>query len=1368
MQTLSEISKTLERDKKHLIIERYLREKYKERFNPLWLNAMDNYTNLGAAIDFFYQLNHDKLNLSAIGSDNHLTQEDYAEQFKSLVSLLDKVVIFTGDNPPVATKFNEKDATLLGLELNQNMDGRSLRDLHAQSSNLGIAEKLLNEELGQTEWLGEVDLERMLIKLGVKDRTHITRLNAEDIGMILHFERVKNANAVAPYHIPLLLNCGSSGSIRSQGAHWTYAMVTVDPTTNSITINYHDSMPLRGGERAVLEAAIDYVDGAYSAFPGYTKVVTPVSDGLQEDNWSCGYRALKGLISDPNFPTHGGVAAGNDWIRLANTNMESYALRDSFYQTLLSDLAIDEDYFMAMDLDSDMLKKSSGGYEVDGEFTKRYLELVTQTKKKNELITTNHFEKELNEIVKQASTGIAEVVTDRVDSVQRLIKGVQSVTKNDSLSSDAKIIAILDVLSKEYATILRTRGGSGSKLGKFIKSFCEAHFGVELDKDEKYRLKSNGLMMRILTDQTAITKKVEEESLLPPLTVKKVTPEPNKVSQSAPIVQRTTSIKPQVSPSVDTIRTEGIDLGQKKLRTNKQLSRLGTMFGDQQFCYAEKPGGVEPGFRAIDLDEHFFTELNKILSDEQLSSLDTKLSPGDKKEYGKLRDLLNSKDLQGKQRIFATFINTNVRAPHEPGDLSPKVAWLAKEVKGAVDGNKKLNAWMYKLDYAEGGKNRLDANKEALREYVGTYLARVFSEQNQKQEVAWVKGKKGFHAVLACGWKQGLQPLKGFLYGGSEPDYNGILVEDVNAPVKYSKHIRGAGKNLILGIGIGDRDGMGKEAQNKGLADGEFYGFDYGKTYEGEGVCQSIKDDFTFEDSYASYPAIFRGSSLIGVARHYMYRNFSVFYDTDLSERMFGLHLMRKMITGENPSEDIIKSYPGLRHELNRIQEVTPSPKELLNQLSNIRSNCKDGSPEQRLIDTYMMQISTGKLSHFERYFAQIKIGIINDAVQNNMPYSDIEEYMAFIDGMAVTAAKNNQAILNTFEQRALLTKQEIDLIDRMEKIYSPTTAMSHEGTVFLNTLRIEPSSARIPFQLKRELDGTYTLSTTDPTINLKKEFGIKCIQNEKGSSCNLTPQELVILMQRAETKYNEKREALLMKPTYYYETLPRVESLINKDNSSNTLNVDLRYAWLSDGRLSLRVVPKTEEQAQIIQELFELDELPKVNVVNIIEVPSEEIKEFKNMVHETYANMLRLQLKGKTTGEQNVKSSSSEVGVELMPISKWGKFHKESQETISSTTVLPLVKQEAQKLIKRYEGLVSGKTLADVTDAIAEISDIKIIQKLLTYNDKTLSSVENINAIIEEKVDNIKIVEDELVISSSTSNPTDVVTLSNNLNTSL
>ncbi|CEG56987.1 hypothetical protein [Legionella fallonii] len=1351
MKTISDVSKTLNEDKKRLVIERYLREKYKEQFNPLWLNTTENYANLAAAIDFFHQLNLDQINLGAIGSDNIETQKDYAEQFKSLVTLLDKLVVFTGDNPPIATSFKGKEAILESLKLNQAMGSRSLRDIHAQVNNLGVAEKLLNEELGQTEWLGEVDLERMLIKLGVKDRTHITRLNSEDIGMILHFERIKHHGETEPYTIPLLLNCGSSGSLRSQGAHWTYATVTVNPTANSISIDYHDSRPLSEDEEDILRGAIDYTDGQYTAFPGcITKEVNVETDGLQDDGWSCGYRALRGLLASPLFPVDGGVNAGHDWLRLVNTNIDSYELRNSVYQILLSDLHVDEDYFIAMNLDREMLKESSKGYELDSEFTQHYLELLTQAKKKNELITTELFTTEYNEIIKQLSG--KKIDTERLDSLKRLNEGMKDVQGNKSLSSDAKIIALLDVFANEYALIQNTSGGSNSGLGKFIKSFCEEQFGVELSKDKKYRLKSDGLMMRIFNAQNStLSKTVEEESLLPP-TVKKVTLEPKRVSQSAPLVERTVTVKPNVSPSVDSIRSDGVELGTKMLRKKSALSRVGTMFGNQQFCYAEKPGGVEPGFRAVDLNEEFFIELDKILSDENLLLESTQFSTEDKSPYARLKVALAKEDLPGKQRIFARFINFRAGSPHEIGNLNNGITWLCQEVKGAVDKNKKLSAWMYKLDYAEGEKDRLKGNKEALREFVGTRFAGIFSSKNQNQEVAWVRGPKGFHAVLACGWKQGLVPLKNFLYGGNEPDYSGVLVDDKSAPNKYSKYIPGLGRNLILGVAIGDRDGMGKEAQNKGIADGAFYGFDYGKTYDGEGVCATVQDDFSFEDKYAKYPAVFRGSQFYGLARHYMYRNYSVFYDTDLSERMFGLHLMRKMITGENPSEDIIKSYPGLRHELNRIQESTPSPKELLNQLTQIRTNCKDGSAEQRLVDTYMMQISSGKLSHFDRYFAQIKIEIIEEAIKNNMPYSDIDEYMTFIDGMSVTAAKNNQAILNVFEQRALLTRQEIDLIDRLEKIYSPTSAMSPDGTVFLNTLRFDPLSSRIPFQLKRELDGTYTLSTSKSmnAQQLGDDFEIDWVRKDEGLSCNVTPKQLIKIMDLAETKYHEKRNDLLVKPTYYYETLPRIISLMNEYNPSEAFNVGLGFAWLSNGSLSLRIVPKTEQQVILMQELF--GKVSTINEAEIVEVPPESLNEFRCMIEEAYDEMLQIQLKGKT---KEVSTDHRHSGVELemtsVQGSKWDELHRECNET-TAISMSQIIGKEANKLIKRYEGLVSGTTFTQIKDAIGEISDINLIQKLLTYNDKTLTDVENINAIVEERIGDVNVVEEELVVTHDNS----------------
>lgn len=1338
MMLKSEASKGLEAGKKNRIIEQYLRDRYKADFNPAWLTNMDNYANLAAAIDFFYQLQNDNLNMVAIGSDNLETRTRHEEQFRVLVHLLDNLVTLTKADPPVASEFREKDAILAALKLNQGLESRSLRDLHAQSANLGVAEKLLNSDLGQTEWLGEVDLERMLIKLGVRDRTHITRLNAEDIGMVLHFERVKHADSTDPYTIPLLINCGSSGSLRSQGSHWTYAMVTVNPATNAVTIDYQDSMPLNGTEQATLMSAINYTDGPYSAFPGYTtKNANTATDGLQTDGWSCGYRALKGLLSAPGFPSGEDITSGVDWQRVANTPVDSYALRNVMYELLLSGLEIDPDYFVAMQLDSELVQESSTkgkSYELDSAFMHRYLNLLTGSGKTERPITTDHFT-EAYETILAKLPDLKTVNTDRKKSVDRLEKDMAAITCNEKLSADAKIVALLEVLASEYAQILGSFGGANSELGKAIKSLCANHFGVDLGKDPLYRLKSGGLMLNILNDQAGMkTEKAEIDTLLPPV---KRTVEMHGISVSEPTLRPTVKTEPRLPPSVDQIEPRERVVDEPALRQNKEHSRLGSMFGSTQFCYAEKPGGVEPGFRAIDTDELFFQELDKILAEKNLPS-GSEMPPDLRLNLSQLREALQKAGgVNQKQRAFATFINTQVKGPHAKGDINPGIQWVCDQVKKAVTHNNRLSAWMYKLDYAEGQKERIKANKEAIREFVGTRLAGIFSEQNQKQEIAWVNnGKKGVHALLACGWKNGLQELTQFLHNGSEPDYNGILVEDKNAKVKFSKHIPGLGRNLIFGIAIGDRDGMGKDGQNKGFADGAFYGFDYGKPYEGAGICASLRDDFSFEDSYAKAPSVFRGSSAIGFARHFMYRNYSVFYDTPLSERMAGFHLLRKMITGENPDEEVIKSYPGLRQELFRIQENTPSAHQLLTQLAGIRVHCKEGTPMQALVDAQVMQLCSGKLSTFDFYFAKMKIDLIEMAVNNDMPDDELKSYIEFIDEMQLNAQKSNSHILAAFDARRMLTRQETDLLQHLELYFSPSAALSPDGKVFLNMLRFDPQSGRIPFQLKREENGTYTLSTPNIEIarQLKAELGFDFTKGAKELSINITQDQVAQLMRTVEEKYQQKRDNLLLKPTYESLTLPRLLSLFNTATKSGEPKIGLGYMWREDKSLSLQIIAQTEQQAQQAKSIFGIK--PVVGEAILIEIPKTEHKHYQNRINGLY--------------EENQITMQIRVEPPRQP-GRWAQVHKRSAQDSTASA------SKAEQLMNRLTALISDEALLKQLDnAVKELSRPGDLEQLMQYNDQTLSSPENIKAIIEERLDAVKVIKEELLVTGVTS-PVDV-----------
>ncbi|MFJ1267616.1 hypothetical protein ACD661_03475 [Legionella lytica] len=1334
MLSTSEAVNTLDEEKTRRIIELYLRARFKDGFNPAWLDTMDNYAPLAKALIFFDQLGNDNLILAAIGSSNKGTREDYNEQLLRLQEILEDVAPLTDDIPPIAQEFNEKKAILWSLELNQRLESRSLRDLHAQSRNLGIAEKLLNGELGKKEWLGEVDLERMLIKLGVKDRTHITRLDEDDIGMILHFERVKHGTSTAPYTIPLLINCGSN-SLSSQGSHWTYAMVSVNPTTNTVSINYQDSMPLKGSEHTILTNALNYSDGAYSAFPHATQTVNTNSNGLQKDGWSCGYRALRGLITAPGFPVTGNVNQGVTWQRLTGAANNSTALCKVVYDELLDEVEIDPQYAEDMALAPSMLTSTSGkSHKIDSKFTQHYRELL-EGKGSARLGASENFAEDYRKI--SILLGTIRVSTSRTTVLKELKQELNEVMTNKELSSDEKLFAILNVMGTKYSKILNSFRGSNSVLADYIKEFCDKQMGVVLDKDPLYRFKKEGLMSRLLDNQAGIKlEKGVTESLLPPIKKKALG---TGVSHSAPTVRTTEPLEPRITPSEGSIDKKGARLNQTALREHEKDARLGTMFGLTQFCYGQKPSGVEPGFRAIDLNETFFKELSTILA--KVPSED---DPYHLNQLGAVLD--RAENLKRKQEIFAIYINTHTPKPYREGTkLNPGVQWLCDEIKKAVANNHSLQAWMYKLDYAEGQKERVKANKEAIREFVGTRLAGIFSEQNQKQELAWVNNNEGgAHALLACGWKNGLRELTDFLCNGKEPDYRGVLVEDKDAPLKHSMLIPGLAKNLIFGVAIGDRDGIGKNAQNKGFADGAFYGFDYGKPYEGDGVCDSLEDDFSFDDFYAKTPEFLRRETTVGVARHMMYRNYSVFYDTPLSERMVGLHLLRKMITGENPDEEVIKSYPGLRQELHRIQESPPTPKSLLRQLDLIRHDCSNPKT-MALLEAQVMAVGSGKLSNFDLYFYKIKTDIMEMAVKSGMAYEELSGYIKFIDKMEAQAHTNNSRILKTFAQRVQLTRQELDLLDNLEKIYSPTSIMSSDGEVFLNRLRFEPQSKRIPFQLKHEENGTYTLSTTNKFIakTVEKEFSLLHPSVTKGAvNYTLTEDQLNKLMAIADQKYHEKVEKELYHPTYKATVLKRVSAMINSDNTPETPKAEFGMKWGEDGHLSLRVEAKTVAQVKQIHKIFGV--VVALNTPEILNISPRTLQVFKEKVDAIY-------VRDDYASRISTNSSVEDTGIELSSIMK-----KTSEPTSGSEKWKALHQKEheltpTEQLMKRFETLINKTdVLAQIGDTLAEAHP-DVVEQLMQYNDNTLSNEDNLKAIIQDRLGDIKEIPDELVITPTT-----------------
>ncbi|OCH97800.1 hypothetical protein A8135_00820 [Legionella jamestowniensis] len=1345
METSHETKKNLRKDKINRIIENYLKEKF-SNYNPFWLNTPENYQPLADAIDFFYDLDDENLAVAAIGSENQTTREAHQSHFAKLAALLDKFVVFSKDTPPIAQDFNAKEARLLGIQIKQNLANRSLRDLHAQTNNLGIAEKLLTEELGPSEWLNEVDLERALIKLGVKDKVHITRLNAEDIGIILHFEREKRGASLAPYSIPLLINCGNNQALGAQGTHWTEALIHVDPAAGTIRVNYRDSMHADAGVQAVLTDAVHYnatsvvggVIKTYTAFPGVTGGNLDIrihSDNAQLDSWSCGYRALYNLLNHPQFPPPALVTPA--WTAFTTAAYESAPLRNALYHLLLGELQINEAFFRTMQLNKSAFKPlgESTSYGIEKDFTEQYIKFLST--KSASVVSSEQFAKECETIFKAfAKLQFAPEPKKIIDQLQENVGNIQK----SPLSSDAKIFMLFDALKTTYGALSGARNAE-SELAK-ISKFCEEQLGVKLTKGSAYHLKKDGLFLQMAAQ---LGKKTTTTILPSPTTV---ATEPKKISLSTPVVGSPKE-PAKISPSINSIDPK-IDPTQPKLLAKQHLNRVGTMFNSTQFCYGNKPSGVEPGFRAIDLDNTFFEQLKKFtlpigLDSTEVSAYKILLTTLTKIES----EITGGAALKQKQIAFATFINTITPRPYDAKNPSPVIASLCEQIKEAVKENKQLSAWLYKLDYAEKGaaKERVKANKEALREYVGTHLARIFSDKNQNQTIVWLKGPQGPHALLACGWKNGLRELTDFLYGGGEPDYNGILVENPKALVKRGKPIPGLGRNLIFCLAIGDRDGIGKEGQNKGVADGYFYGFDYGKPYEGDGVCGTLRDDFSFTNPGASVPRLFRGTSPLGVARHIMYRNYSIFYDTEMSERMIGVHLLKKMITGENPSEEVMKSYPGLKHELYRIQINTPTAESLLFRLTQIRSQCKEGSPLQHLTDELLVKTSTGKLQTFDSYFTAIKIDLLEAALKTAMPNDELMTYLKLLDKWSVKAAVSNQQILNVFEQRLSLTADEINFLDKLEKVVSPTVVMSADGKAFLNQMQITKPEERIPFQLTKELNGSYTLTTTNKAVRelLASKFSLKFYITEKGLSCNFPSKALKSLMEEVERQYEEKRQNALAKPvllletlpnlkfSYKNETLPQLKALLTGKTPQSTGTVE--YYWEAETHaLSLRLTVQTEAQAKLVQEIFASAKLPVANSPIVINVPFTKLKTLQQTIN--------------TINQRELNPSA------LPSKSKWKQLHASKHEEgaaiLEENTRSTELTQLSSRLISRFTSMndLNPKVLSLLTNAIQEMS-LTELSELMKYSEKTLRDKNNILHIINDELDQITEVDEGIELQS-------------------
>ena len=278
----------------------------------------------------------------------------------------------------------------------------SLQAVHAHRKNLGIAEKFFSNQLHGQEWLSDLDLKRLLQAAGVSG-VPIIPFTPQDIGMALHFAREAHKGTEDPYVMPMLLNIGATGSGAHQGNHWVYALATIDPIAKSVKFDLNDSMKTsvqtNAARKKLLQEAAQYTEHSvnaeiernFQAFPDYTFTATAESNAVQNDGWTCGYRALVSLLTQ--LPAESvAVIPAQKKVKFeqlkALSGREPEELSTVVYQTLLENVILSPGQIQALqeNFPSDANRFGTAAIEgdaavqVDAKYLQDFLGVVSKRK----------------------------------------------------------------------------------------------------------------------------------------------------------------------------------------------------------------------------------------------------------------------------------------------------------------------------------------------------------------------------------------------------------------------------------------------------------------------------------------------------------------------------------------------------------------------------------------------------------------------------------------------------------------------------------------------------------------------------------------------------------------------------------------------------------------------------------------------------------------------------------------------------------------------------------------------------------------------------------------------------------------------------
>lgn len=455
------------------------------------------------------------------------------------------------------------------------------------------------------------------------------------------------------------------------------------------------------------------------------------------------------------------------------------------------------------------------------------------------------------------------------------------------------------------------------------------------------------------------------------------------------------------------------------------------------------------------------------------------------------------------------------------GGTGPGTSRIAK----TTTGKKLTQSWGKAAPAVLGGwhayylvkNSATSVNLEAITESLSTKLAALRGFKSQEIDTidgTYENGAPKIATIVT--WSPGCRDLSGKLAGG-EDDYTSVIVaQDKNKqPIKVDNdgnmiragdknqhgeidswekvladgsvvpatedeyqqamaisedRISGLGESLLSFISMGDRDGIGKQGQNKAIRPldppqgnqlFEFYGIDFGKAYKGPNpILNSLQDDFSFDNP-------------TDLKKRFV--NISILYDNPLSEKMKGLYLLaaqRNLLTPEQKAA-IVSEYRD-KGDVAFADKFEHYPED--GPFSDLRL-LQAEEQKYRDLAAETLEAASAAPTRKER----------NQLIKKAEQYTTYAEKIKQIHELVI---KTDVEVLKKFEKRINLTPSQIDILDNMEKLTARNaTTTSPDGTVRLNHIQVKRED-RVAWQLAETGENRFTLVCEERNGNQPNKLG--------------------------------------------------------------------------------------------------------------------------------------------------------------------------------------------------------------------------------------------------------------------------------------